>query len=182
MKRTASAAWSGDLKSGKGSVSTQSGILKDTQYGFGSRFEEGPGTNPEELIAAAHAGCFTMATAAALGKAGFTAESLATAASLTLDQVEGNWTITAIHLDLKARVPGISAEQFQEVFGLALISSRTSHLSRSRVERSLSISTRSPSVAKAAPHKVALSSRSAPLSAPRSTLSVTVMTTEHTRR
>lgn len=115
MKRTASAAWSGDLKTGKGRLSSQSGILANTQYGFGSRFEEGPGTNPEELIAAAHAGCFTMATAAALGKAGFTAESLATAASLTLAQVEGNWTITAIHLDLQARVPGISPDQFQAI-------------------------------------------------------------------
>ncbi|MBK8725422.1 MAG: OsmC family protein [Holophagaceae bacterium] len=115
MKRTATAAWSGDLKIGKGRISSQSGVLKDTQYGFGGRFEEGPGTNPEELIAAAHAGCFTMATAAALGKAGFTADSLATTASLTLAQVEGNWTITAIHLDLQARVPGISPDQFQAI-------------------------------------------------------------------
>lgn len=115
MKRTASAAWSGDLKTGKGRLSSQSGILADTQYGFGSRFEEGPGTNPEELIAAAHAGCFTMATAAALDKAGFTAESLATAASLTLAQVEGSWTITAIHLDLQARVPGLAPDQFQAI-------------------------------------------------------------------
>lgn len=115
MKRTATAAWSGDLKTGKGRISSQSGVLQDTQYGFGSRFEEGPGTNPEELIAAAHAGCFTMATAAALGKAGFTPESLATSASLSLEQVEGNWTITAIHLDLQARVPGIAPEQFQEL-------------------------------------------------------------------
>jgi len=115
VKRTATAAWSGDLKTGKGRISSQSGVLQDTQYGFGSRFEEGPGTNPEELIAAAHAGCFTMATAAALGKAGFTPESLATSASLSLEQVEGNWTITAIHLDLQARVPGIAPEQFQEL-------------------------------------------------------------------
>jgi len=115
MIRTASAAWSGDLKAGKGRISSQSGILKDTQYGFGSRFEQGPGTNPEELIAAAHAGCFTMATAAALGKAGYTADSLATSASLTLAQVGGSWTITAVHLELQARVPGISTGQFQEI-------------------------------------------------------------------
>ena len=85
MKRTASAAWTGDLKQGKGSVSTQSGVLKDTQYSFATRFENGIGTNPEELIAAAHAGCFTMATSAALGRAGFTPEKLATTASLTLE-------------------------------------------------------------------------------------------------
>ena len=105
MKRTASAAWSGDLKQGKGSVSTQSGVLKDTQYSFATRFENGIGTNPEELIAAAHAGCFTMATAAALGRAGFTPDKLATTASLTLEQVSGNWTITTVDLQMTARCP-----------------------------------------------------------------------------
>src|SRR5262245_17749797 len=115
MKRTASAAWSGDLKQGKGSVSTQSGVLKDTQHSFSTRFENGIGTNPEELIAAAHAGCFTMATAAALGKAGFTAQSLATNASLTLEQVSGNWTITTVDLQMTARVPGIDAAKFAEI-------------------------------------------------------------------
>ena len=115
MKRTASARWQGDLKTGKGRLSSQSGILKDTVYGFGSRFEEGPGTNPEELIAAAHAGCFTMALSAALGQAGFTAESLATDAALTLEQVEGSWTITKVHLSLRAKVPGLDAAQFQEI-------------------------------------------------------------------
>lgn len=115
MKRTASAAWQGDLKAGKGKISTQSGVLNETNYGFGSRFEDGPGTNPEELIAAAHAGCFTMATTAALGKAGFTAERLDTKATLSLEQVDGNWTITAVHLDLKARVPGLTEAQFHEI-------------------------------------------------------------------
>lgn len=115
MKRTASAAWQGDLKTGKGKLSTQSGVLSDTNYGFGSRFEDGPGTNPEELIAAAHAGCFTMATSAALTKAGFSAERLDTKATLSLEQVEGNWTITAVHLDLKARIPGLAEAQFQEI-------------------------------------------------------------------
>ena len=100
MKRTASAKWTGDLKQGKGMLTTQSGVLKDTAYGFSTRFENSPGTNPEELIAAAHAGCFTMALSAFLGKAGFTPQSLATQAALTLEQVQGNWTITAIHLDL----------------------------------------------------------------------------------
>src|ERR1044071_5919274 len=107
MKRTASAHWSGDLKQGKGAISTQSGVLKDTQYSFSARFESGIGTNPEELIAAAHAGCFTMATAAALGKNGFTPESLTTTASVSLDQIEGNWTIATIHLELTAKIPGI---------------------------------------------------------------------------
>jgi lipoyl-dependent peroxiredoxin len=115
MKRSASAQWQGDIKSGKGRISTQSGVLKETNYGFSSRFEDGPGTNPEELIAAAHAGCFTMATSAALGRAGFTAEQLATQAVLTLDQIEGNWTITKIHLEMKAKVPDLSAAQFQEI-------------------------------------------------------------------
>jgi osmotically inducible protein OsmC len=115
MKRTASAAWSGDLKQGKGTVSTQSGLLKDTAYSFSTRFENGTGTNPEELIAAAHAGCFTMATAAALGRAGFTAQSLATNASLTLEQVSGNWTITTVDLQLTGRVPGIDAAKFAEI-------------------------------------------------------------------
>jgi osmotically inducible protein OsmC len=115
MKRTASAAWSGDLKQGKGTVSTQSGVLKETQYSFATRFENGIGTNPEELIAAAHAGCFTMATAAALGRAGFTADKLATTASLTLEQVSGNWTITTVDLQMTAKVPGIDAGKFDEI-------------------------------------------------------------------
>ena len=115
MKRTASAAWSGDLKQGKGSVSTQSGVLKDTQYSFSTRFENGVGTNPEELIAAAHAGCFTMATVAALGKAGFTPDKLATTASLTLEQVSGNWTITTVDLQMTAKVPSIDAKKFAEI-------------------------------------------------------------------
>ena len=115
MKRTASAAWSGDLKKGKGTLTTQSGMLKDTGYSFSTRFENGVGTNPEELIAAAHAGCFTMATAAALGRAGFTPDKLATNASLTLEQVSGNWTITTVDLQMTARVPGIDANKFQEI-------------------------------------------------------------------
>ena len=115
MKRTASARWQGDLKTGKGRLSSQSGILNDTIYGFGSRFEEGPGTNPEELIAAAHAGCFTMALSAALGQAGFSAESLATDAALSLEQVEGSWTITKVHLSLRAKVPGLDPARFQEI-------------------------------------------------------------------
>jgi osmotically inducible protein OsmC len=115
MKRTASATWHGDLKTGKGTVSTQSGVLKETPYSFTMRFEDAPGTNPEELIAAAHAGCFTMALSAFLGKGGFTPQKLATQASLTLEQVDGNWTVTAIHLDLHAKVPGIDKAKFEQI-------------------------------------------------------------------
>ncbi|MFC7513653.1 OsmC family protein [Herbaspirillum sp. GCM10030257] len=114
MKRTASASWSGGLKDGKGSISTQSGILDNTRYGFASRFEEGPGTNPEELIAAAHAGCFTMALSAQLGEAGITAENLTTKAAVTLDKVEGGFAITAVHLELVARIPGGDQKAFEE--------------------------------------------------------------------
>src|SRR5437016_3532445 len=115
MKRTASASWLGDLKQGKGSVTTQSGVLNATPYSFTTRFENGIGTNPEELIAAAHAGCFTMALAAFLGRAGFTPEKLSTQATLALEQVQGNWTITGLHLDTNARVPGIAREKFAEI-------------------------------------------------------------------
>ncbi|MFN7139215.1 MAG: OsmC family protein [Limisphaerales bacterium] len=115
MKRIASAVWNGDLKGGNGTISSQSGVLKETQYSFSTRFEEGAGTNPEELIAAAHAGCFSMALSAFLGKAGFTPEKISSKASLSLDQVEGNWTITAVHLETNARVPGIDSAQFREI-------------------------------------------------------------------
>ena len=112
MKRTASAAWEGGLKDGKGSITTQSGVLTKTPYGFSTRFEEGPGTNPEELIAAAHAGCFTMALSAQLGNAGLKADSLRTTASVTLDKVEGGFAITAVHLELVAKIPGATQEAF----------------------------------------------------------------------
>jgi lipoyl-dependent peroxiredoxin len=116
MKRNASAVWHGNLKAGKGTLSTDSTVLKDTPYSFGSRFESGIGTNPEELIAAAHAGCFTMALSAALELAGFTADTLSTSASLTLENnPQTSWTISAIHLATTAKVPGISAEKFAEV-------------------------------------------------------------------
>lgn len=115
MKRTASAVWNGDLKQGKGSLSAPGGVLNNTPYSFTSRFENGSGTNPEELIAAAHAGCFTMAFSAALGRAGFTPTELSTQATLTLEQVNGNWTITTIHLDLTGKVPGIDAAKFAEI-------------------------------------------------------------------
>lgn len=115
MNRTASAVWKGDLKTGKGTISAQSGTLKDTSYSFTTRFEQGTGTNPEELIAAAHAGCFSMALSAFLGKAGHSPQEVSTNASLTFDQVDGNWTITKIHLDSNARVPNISDADFQKI-------------------------------------------------------------------
>src|SRR5579883_1828669 len=103
MKRKASAEWQKGLKDGKGTISTDSGVLDKTQYSFSTRFEEGRGTNPEELIAAAHAGCFSMALSAQLGNAGMTAESIDTTARLTLDKTDAGFTITAVHLDVKAR-------------------------------------------------------------------------------
>src|ERR1700683_1063660 len=115
MNRKASAVWKGALKEGKGTISTESGVLANTPYSFSTRFENAAGTNPEELIAAAHAGCFTMALSAFLGGAGFTAKESSTRAPLTLDQVAGNWTITTIHLDLTGRVPGIDAAKFEEI-------------------------------------------------------------------
>jgi len=112
MKRTATAAWTGGLMDGKGNLSTQSGVLRDTGYGFRTRFEEEPGTNPEELIAAAHAGCFTMALAAQLGEAGMVAENLRTSAAVTLEKKEDGFSITAVHLDLSARIPGANRQAF----------------------------------------------------------------------
>lgn len=115
MQRTASAHWSGGLKDGKGTVSTASGVLKQTQYSFATRFENGAGTNPEELIAAAHAGCFSMALSAELGKAGFTPKTIDTNATLTLDKTDAGFTITAIHLDVHASIPNIDAAKFEEI-------------------------------------------------------------------
>jgi osmotically inducible protein OsmC len=106
MQRSASASWTGGLKSGTGTISTQSGVLEKTQYGFNTRFEDGAGTNPEELIGAAHAGCFTMALAAALEKEGMTAKNLHTRAAVTLEKMDGGFEIVAVHLDLVADIPG----------------------------------------------------------------------------
>ena len=115
MKRAASAQWSGDLKTGKGTISTESGVLKETQYSFSTRFENGIGTNPEELIAAAHAGCYSMALSAFLGTAGFTPTKLATDATVTLEQVNNDWTVTAIALKVNAQIPNIDAAKFKEI-------------------------------------------------------------------
>jgi osmotically inducible protein OsmC len=112
MRRKASALWQGALKDGKGAISTDSGVLKGTQYSFGTRFEDGVGTNPEELIAAAHAGCFSMALSGQLGNAGLTAERIETTATVTLEKTDAGFTITKVHLDVSAAVPGADEQRF----------------------------------------------------------------------
>jgi osmotically inducible protein OsmC len=112
MKRTATAAWSGGLKDGKGALTTESGVLSKTPYSFTTRFESERGTNPEELIAAAHAGCFTMALSGQLGAANLTAESIETTASVTMEKLDTGWTITAVHLELTAKIPGATQAAF----------------------------------------------------------------------
>jgi len=119
MKRTASAQWRGDLKSGSGTVSSASGVLSNSPYSFHTRFEETPGTNPEELLAAAHAGCFTMALSAQLGQAGLTAESLETTCTISLEKQGDGFAVTESHLDLKARIPGASQEAFDKAVAAA---------------------------------------------------------------
>lgn len=113
MQRTASAIWHGTLKEGNGTISTESGVLKNTAYSFHTRFEDGKGTNPEELIAAAHAGCFTMALSGQLTSAKLTPESLETTAEVTLDRTDAGPTVTKIHLKTRAKVPGASKESFE---------------------------------------------------------------------
>jgi osmotically inducible protein OsmC len=113
MKRKASAEWHGDLKTGKGLVSTESGVLQSTPYSFTTRFEGEKGTNPEELVAAAHAGCFTMALSGELGKANLKAESLQTTATVTFEKVEAGWTVTGSHLEVSGKVPGATADSFR---------------------------------------------------------------------
>jgi osmotically inducible protein OsmC len=114
MKTTGSAAWQGGIKDGKGAISTKSGALKDYPYGFSSRFEGKPGTNPEELIGAAHAGCFTMALSLILGEAGLTAEHMETIAEITLDKEGDGYAIKSSHLTLKAKIPGADQAKFDE--------------------------------------------------------------------
>ncbi|MGC4007407.1 MAG: OsmC family protein [Pirellulales bacterium] len=119
IKRKGSAVWSGGLKDGKGAISTESGALNAHPYGFASRFEGVRGTNPEELIGAAHAGCFTMALSMILGEAGFTAEKMETSAEVVLEQVPEGFSITSIHLKLEAKVPGCDEAKFAELAGKA---------------------------------------------------------------
>ena len=115
MKKSASAHWSGGIKDGQGSISTETGVLREAPYGFKSRFEDGPGTNPEELIAAAHAGCYSMALSLGLGNAGLTADSIDTKAVVTLDKDGDGFSITAVQLTCKAKVPGTDAATFAKI-------------------------------------------------------------------
>lgn len=119
LKRKASAQWNGGLKDGKGAISTDSGVLKDTQYSFSTRFEDGIGTNPEELIAAAHAGCFSMALSAQLTNAGTPPESVRTQATVSMEKTDAGFTVTAVHLDVTAKVPGLDQAAFDTAAGNA---------------------------------------------------------------
>lgn len=119
MKRNASAEWQGDLKTGKGTVSTDSTVLSKTPYSFSTRFENGKGTNPEELIAAAHAGCFTMALSAQLGNAGLVPQQLRTTATVTFEKLDAGWTVTQIHLDVKGKVPNADRAAWEKATAAA---------------------------------------------------------------
>lgn len=119
MNKTASAHWAGNLKQGKGTISTESGALKDNPYGFNTRFENQPGTNPEELIGAAHAGCFSMAFAMLLGEENFTPDSIDTQATVTLEKQSDGFAVTAVHLKMQARIPSIEQSKFDEIAGKA---------------------------------------------------------------
>jgi osmotically inducible protein OsmC len=114
MQRKAGAVWKGGLKDGKGTITTASGVLTSTQYSFSTRFEEGKGTNPEELIAAAHAGCFSMALSGQLGGAGLTAESISTEATVTMEKLDIGFTVTKVHLEVNAKVPGADTAAFEK--------------------------------------------------------------------
>jgi osmotically inducible protein OsmC len=133
MKRKASAIWNGGLKDGKGTISTESGLLSRAQYSFGTRFEEGKGTNPEELIAAAHAGCFSMALSGQLGAAGMTAESIETTATVTLEKLEAGWTVTEVHLDVSAKIPNADRDKFETAAGNAKSGCPISRLLNARI-------------------------------------------------
>jgi lipoyl-dependent peroxiredoxin len=133
MERAASAVWNGSLKEGKGTITTQSGVLSDAPYSFVTRFENGKGTNPEELIAAAHAGCFTMALSAQLGTMNLTPQSLRAFAKVTLEKLDAGWTISKIHLDVSARVPGITASAFESAAASAKANCPVSRLFKAEI-------------------------------------------------
>ena len=133
MKRKASAVWRGGLKGGKGTISTESGVLKQTQYSFSTRFENGIGTNPEELIAAAHAGCFSMAFSAELGRAGFTPESIFATATVTMDKTDAGWTMTESQLDMAAKIPGLDQPKFRAIANAAKAGCPISRLLKAKV-------------------------------------------------
>lgn len=140
MDKTASAVWQGGIKDGIGSISVETGVLKEAPYGFKARFEDGPGTNPEELIGAAHAGCFTMALSGELGKAGLTADSLQTKATVTLDKVPGGFSISKIHLDLVGKVPGTDQAGFEKIANDAKVGCPVSKLFKGNAEITLTVS------------------------------------------
>jgi len=133
MKRTANAQWHGDLKSGNGTISAASGVLSNTPYSFHTRFEDGKGTNPEELLAAAHAGCFTMALSAQLAGAGLTATSLETTCTISLEKQADGFSITESHLDLKAQVPGATQEAFDQAVKAAETGCPVSKLYKTKI-------------------------------------------------
>jgi osmotically inducible protein OsmC len=140
MQRKASAVWNGDLKGGKGRISSASGVLTDTQYSFGTRFEEGKGTNPEELIAAAHTGCFSMALSAQLGEAGLKADEIRTEATVTLEKDATGWAVTRSHLEVSARVPGASQEAFNKAAGNAKAGCPISKLLKAEITMNATLS------------------------------------------
>ena len=155
MKKTASAVWQGGLKDGKGTLSTESGALKDNPYGFNTRFEGAPGTNPEELIGAAHAGCFSMALSMMLGEAGLTAERIETRAEVTLDKQSDGFAITAVHLVLRARVPGADAQTFEQIANKAKAGCPVSKVLNAKISLDASLSGTLPQ-----PGELALACRS----------------------
>jgi osmotically inducible protein OsmC len=136
MKREASAVWHGDLKAGRGEISTASGVLSQTQYSFSTRFEQGAGTNPEELVAAAHAGCFSMALSAELGKANLQPERISTKATVTLDKKEAGWAVTESRLEVTARVPGAEDAAFQDAANKAKTGCPISQLLKTNITMS----------------------------------------------
>lgn len=141
MKRKASAVWRGGLKEGKGTISTDSGVLKETQYSFGTRFENGPGTNPEELIAAAHAGCFSMAFSAELGKAGITPDTIQTTATVTLDKTDAGFAVTESHLEVRARITGVDRTKAMEIANAAKAGCPISRLLKANITMDAKIET-----------------------------------------
>ncbi len=141
MKRKASAVWRGDLKAGKGILSTESGTLKEAQYSFGTRFENGVGTNPEELIAAAHAGCFSMAFSAELGKVGITPESITTTATITMAKTDSGFTVTESHLDMTAKIPGGDQAKALEIANAAKAGCPISRLLKANITLAAKIET-----------------------------------------
>ena len=133
MKRKASAIWRGGLKNGRGNLSTESGVLRETPYSFSTRFENEMGTNPEELVAAAHAGCFAMAFSAELGKTGIVPDAISVTATVLLDKTDAGWTVTASHLDVTARIPGADKTQVLGIANVAKLGCPISRLLRANV-------------------------------------------------